>query len=489
LLRMNARVCCWSLPCLLGALLALAGCGSSNGSNNVPVPNPNPAMSLGVTMAYQPAPAGFGYPAPEQTLEQYLAELDVNAMRQHAWDDWAAFTARTSTGLPVMFTWYQNREIFGAGTIGIPRTFLPQFLAGPVDSLGEGNPPVSFNVYNQAYRDHVRDNDYQWRDTLTALVGQLPVVADFPDDAVAVKTVWWPVRSDGLTAFPVWDDAPVRPIDWGTGIGLLVDQGYFGSLTPDQAAALKGHERHGNEWGTFQRVVAIDPSHTVIPAGQTASVKFFDTSDLELQQDTYRTANVVPLQNFPHVQLNDPTTVANLNGGLMGQLAQRFWGRPLAQGDYLALVAIHVTTRETADWVWITLWWHDQPNAAPYGNDRPANVVFPYNQFRMEVAQSADVPVGSDGGANITFNPYLEAGFALGVQSNCIGCHQRAAWTSTGPGEVYPAHRGTIGTNDPFFAGKLRTHLLWSLVFRPRPKPQESLPPLAECGDGFLCGP
>lgn len=471
---------------LLGWLLVLAGCGSSD-NGSVPVPTPNPAISLGIAMTYQPAAAGLGYPASAPELENYLAELNVSAMRQHAWDDWAAFTAPAGSGLPVMFTWYQNSEIFGNGTIANPRTFLPKFLTGPESSFGDGDPPISFNAYDQSYRDHVRSNGYQWRDTLTALVGKQPVVADFPESAAAVKTVWWPVRQDGMTAFPVWDDTPTRQLYWGTGVSLLVDQGYFGSLTPEQAAELKSHEKHGNEWETFQRIVAIDPSRTTIPAGETASLKFFDSSDLELQQDTYRTANVVPLQNFLHVKLTDAATVASLNAGLAGQVAERFWGRPIEEGDYLALVAVHVTTRETPNWVWVTLWWHDQPNAAPYGNDRPSTVAFPFNQFRMAVAQSADVPVGGDGGANITFNPYLEAGFALGPESNCIGCHQKATWTAKGPGNPFPVHRGTISLSDPFFSGKLRTHLLYSLEFRPRPHVGEVLPPLSACEDGFLC--
>ncbi len=451
-------------------------------------PSPIPEVDLGIPLAYTPAAQGFGYPASEQTLATYLANGDVAAMRAHAWDVWAALTAPSSSNVPVMLTWYQNSEIFGAGTIAQPRTFVPRFLAGPPDSLGDGNPPISLNVYNQAYRDHVRANGYQWRRTLTRLVGVQPVVVDFPADAIAVKTVWWPVRSDGLTAFPVWDSEPTRPITWGIGISLLADQGFFGPLTPEQKAEIDSHESQGNEWGTFQRVVAIDPSHTTLPAGETTQILFFDSNDVTLQANAVRTANVVPLSRFFRVRATDAATVQRLNQGLIGQITQRFWGRQFTQQDYLALVAVHVTTREAPDWVWVTLWWHDMPDDPPYGQDRPATVQPPFDQFRMEVAQSADIPVASDGSPHITFNPYLEAGFALGTQSNCIGCHQRATWTATGPGEVYPVHRGSMSPDDPYFAGKLQTHLLWSLVFRPQPPP--NLPgsgPLPECGEGFLC--
>jgi hypothetical protein len=446
-------------------------------------------VPLGTPLVYTAPARGVGYPASEPTLASYLARVDVTAMRQHAWADWAALTARSgSSGVPVMLTWYQNREIFGAGPIDDPRLLLPQFLTGPRDSLGGGDPPVSFNVYNVNYRTHVRTYGYEWRDTLTALVGHQPNVVDFPREAIAVKTVWWPVRHDGLTAFPVWDGAPTRPIDWGTGIGLRVDEGQFGPLTPEQAAELESHELHGNEWGTFRRVVAIDPvgarnqGHV-----EAATVVFFDPDDLALQRDAVRTARVVPLADFFHVRLSDQATVDRLNAGLMGQLAERFWGRAIVPADYLALVAIHVTTREAPDWVWLTLWWHDDPDAAPYGHDRPRTVTFPFDRFRMEMAQSADVPVAPDGSPHIVFNPYLEAGFSLGVHSNCLGCHQRALWSATGPGAVHPVKRGSMSPDDPFFAGKLRTHFLWSLVFRPRPHPSGPGGAPTECPEGRHC--
>lgn len=470
---------------LVAMIVILCGCGRGGEG---PAVAGNEA-TLGAPMEYAPAAKGLGYPQSEQTLADYLANLDVPAMRAHAWDIWAALTAASSSHLPIMLTWYQNRETFGLGTIDQPRTFLPQFLTGPKDSLGEGNPLISYNVYNKGYREHVRANGYEWRNTLTELVGKQPVVADFPTDAITVKTVWWPVRHDGLTAFPVWDGEPTRPITWGTGIGLLVDEGFFGPLTPKQEAELKSHEKQGNEWGTFQRVIAIDPSRKAVPAGETAEITFFDPTDVLLQQDATRIANVVPLRNFFHVRATDAATVDKLNQGLTGQITRRFWERAFTEDDYLALVAVHLTTREAPDWVWVTLWWHDAPDDAPFGGDQPATIRHPFDQFRMEVAQSADVPVADDGSPHIAFNPYLEAGFALGTESNCLGCHQKAAWTVTGPGEVYPVQRGSISPDDPFFAGKLRTHFLWSLVFRPRPLPKSApqSTPLPECGEGFLC--
>jgi hypothetical protein len=78
---------------------------------------------------------------------------------------------------------------------------------------------------------------------------------------------------------------------------------------------------------------------------------------------------------------------------------------------------------------------------------------------------------------------------ALGTESNGIGCHQRAVWAEGGrAGDVQPVKRGSMSLEDPFFAGKLRTHLLWSLVFRPRPLPGAGTNNvLPQCQSGRLC--
>lgn len=457
---------------ILGVCLGMFGCGGGDLPQLTSVPLNDPVIEarLGQNVEYVEAPSVPGFPKSESVLDDFLIRGDEAAIRSHAWSAWDSMTATAPSGLPTMLTWYTNAEIFGEGTIATPRLFLPTILTGPEDNFGNGDPPTEINFYNQAYRTHVRAQNYEWRETLQFLQGLGQTnVADFPSDAIAVKTVWFPVRHDGLTAFPVWDDELTRPREWGTGIGKLVDSGYFGPLTPEQQDEYKSHERDGNEWGTFARVVAVDPTSQ---RSGTAQVRFFDPQDLSYQTDANREAAIVPLQSFYTLRLSDAATVESLNEGVIGQMVRRFWGRSLTEQDSLALVAVHITTRETENWVWATFWWHDGPPQP----DRPA-FPGPFQNFRMAATLSADLPAAEDGGPNVTFNPYLEAGFAEGTVSNCMGCHQRAGWTAAGPQSVMPVHRGTITDGDPAFDGLLRTHFLWSLVFRPRPQ-QPATPPL-----------
>jgi len=50
--------------------------------------------------------------------------------------------------------------------------------------------------------------------------------------------------------------------------------------------------------------------------------------------------------------------------------------------------------------------------------------------------------------------------------SNCMSCHVRAAWPSTGPttanyGRIF--NEGYLAPNDPYFTGLTRTDFLWSI--------------------------
>jgi hypothetical protein len=118
--------------------------------------------------------------------------------------------------------------------------------------------------------------------------------------------------------------------------------------------------------------------------------------------------------------------------------------------------------------VWATFWWHDEPNAEPYGAERLRTVPPVFRNYRMNVAYSADTPREPDGSPHVTFNPYLEATFSYGPKSNCIACHQRAVIGPEGPGPVFPVLRGQLGKQDPLFAGKVRLDFLWSLAFETR---------------------
>jgi hypothetical protein len=135
---------------------------------------------------------------------------------------------------------------------------------------------------------------------------------------------------------------------------------------------------------------------------------------------------------------------------------------PPEVGDFLGLVNFHFTTKEIPEWIWATLWWHDHPNNGPFAEGRVAAAAGPWRNYLMDVAYSMDTPREYDGTPNACYNPWLEARFPNGMQSNCMTCHQRAVWPTV---SFLPVTRGSMPENDSFFQNKTKLDFLWSVAF------------------------
>ncbi|MHC4836646.1 MAG: c-type cytochrome [Planctomycetota bacterium] len=118
------------------------------------------------------------------------------------------------------------------------------------------------------------------------------------------------------------------------------------------------------------------------------------------------------------------------------------------KGSVYRLTGLHIMTKELRHWVWITLWWSDDPDS-DFGADRPASfgeLPSPWSNYKMCVAtdyiegdadplarygdfpslQAALAATGHATGAPTwCSNPYIEHG-AGNARTNCIGCHQHA---------------------------------------------------------------
>jgi len=113
-------------------------------------------------------------------------------------------------------------------------------------------------------------------------------------------------------------------------------------------------------------------------------------------------------------------------------------------GDFAALVAMHVTTKEIPDWIWATFWWHDRLDEGTFAMNRPPEVKGTWRNYLMAEAYSMDTPRQSDGSQRIAFNPWLEARFPHGTASNCMTCHRRAVFSGKPSDRAFlPVTRGT----------------------------------------------
>lgn len=111
----------------------------------------------------------------------------------------------------------------------------------------------------------------------------------------------------------------------------------------------------------------------------------------------------------------------------------------LPNGNKYRLAALHVMTKELDHWLWITLWWSDDP-ASDFGADRPAALGGVWSHYKMCAVVAFDErdPVPGGGFPQPTLaaalgavhdapswcsNPFLENG-ANNAASSCVGCHQ-----------------------------------------------------------------
>lgn len=152
--------------------------------------------------------------------------------------------------------------------------------------------------------------------------------------------------------------------------------------------------------------------------------------------------------------------------------AQQIYSMKLPNGMVSRLVALHVATKETRDWVWTSMFWSDTPNT-DFGADRPAAMTGPWGGYKMCVAVDYDELDNGEydsqldptlaaafaatrkfGARSWCSNPYLEQG-PHNAKTNCIGCHQHGGTLLTteaileGPDSTPDGSRGRVRTNFP----------------------------------------
>ncbi|MEP7327942.1 MAG: hypothetical protein ABI777_01930 [Betaproteobacteria bacterium] len=465
-------------------LLVLLWVGISSAAAQTPTPADR--------FVYEDLAASAGIPVSEYTLLGAVLAGDQPKVRRHAWDIWAALTAPSASivdgqRLPVFATWFSIDEVYNPrGSAGVGRRVLRHpfkpATQGVLAGTARGGAPaglMSFVKLNRASADFIWSNDYYLTPALRALNtkfdrdGTAPVersIKPFPAAAISLKLVYWLVKAAnspqserGLTALPIWNPAYPPPPDGGVPM----------HTTWTNAVAVDPSDRYAE--GSLQQV---NVNGTVANANRTW-------------------APVVSLRRFHSHRLTNPEDVADARAymAMMSSAAgeqERLVtnaGQIPEVGDYVVLLAMHVTTKELDDWTFQTFWWMPSPHTAPFGDDRPATVRAPFDNYQMCTAYSVVSPRGANGSLPICFNPYLETDLGptkpytmdgksfppdpmAGTRSNCQNCHRRAAFPafdSKAPASAdfgHVANDGYRSPNDAYFAPLLKTDFVWSIALK-----------------------
>jgi len=455
-------------------LAVLAGCGGEGAE---------PPVSS--NYEYEGISAGYGFPTDESVLTGYVDSNDIRAIRRHAWNLWAGLNAPShfrwhGRVLPVWETWYSATEVYVDGPdAATDRSFhhpfqVPRQSKHLSKAFGQKSAAVlSFVRYDRPAAEHVWDQNYYLRKTLNDLRKRFdrerfPVaqrtIEPFPPQAVALKVVFWLIKKNGPTALPYWDPRYPPPP---------------GGQTPTHL--------------TWRRCAAVDASGR-LPVGKLETV---------ICNGRRQQAPVVHLDRFYHYRLSDRTDVMDARDFLLEfsqpkeeeQFVANRGQRHPEIGDYAALMAMHVTTKEMDTWTWQTFWWSPRPDEGPDAADRTPSVKGVFRNYHMCTAYSMVTPRRADGGPAVCFDPFLETDLGptkpftfngktypadpmAGTESNCMSCHARAATPALQSGPVPSANYGRISnqgylspTSD-YYKGLLRTDFLWSVVFHSRAEKQ-----------------
>jgi hypothetical protein len=406
------------------------------------------------------------FPVPSSQLDALIAADNKAALRQHAWTLWSGLTANSTQSfqgqvLPIWETWLSEDEVFSPSAklfalAARPRNLLPlappaQFkhVAGNIPQtlklgVAAGNSilafvkmsPDSANFIAQSHETPAKSGQsysYASKSDLARLNAafnqhKTPVadrkIIDFPAAATDLKIVFMTVKATGLTAIPMWAGAaastsPTQP-------------------TPD----------------TWTTCVAVDPTNSITGQAPIAC------------NGTQVQAQVVPLNAFFSIRIDaNEAKALNASAKLTAKAA-------VAAGDFHVAVAMHVTTKEIANWTWATFWWQNgqnPPNSFPGSVDGmpdATKIKGPWRNYAMCVADSTVFPVTDPKGKPVVcFNPYLETGVTDGLDSNCMSCHARARMpvrSSPYPATYLP--NGFIDLADPaIFGGATKLDFVWAI--------------------------
>jgi hypothetical protein len=203
--------------------------------------------------------------------------------------------------------------------------------------------------------------------------------------AIEAKPVMLPIKAQGLTAMPLWrgqndswNPSNPTPETWKTCV--LIDPNNSGSSSTNPVPYNPAiHPGSINRQNTDNGVRDRDQTPGCLPSN-------------------YLYAPIGVLYTFT---LSADAAIAfnNAQGG------------NAVAGDYAAVVAMHVSTKEISNWTWQTYWWQpgvDTFNGFPGSKLHMTNKVKgPWRNFAMCNAWSQTKGIGS-GEMNVCFDPYLE---------------------------------------------------------------------------------
>ncbi len=410
----------------------------------------------------------FNFPEDSNKIYTWLENQDTTSIVSHAWGIWAGLTEPTKQkyngqSLLVFETWMGVPELAAMSAQGqvssdvektnrtqlsIPKQFVHgRLFAGQkvdtnftvLETVSYDPSAAHFATSNRLFNQSVL-NGY----TVKNGIGAVP---EFPNTSITTKPTYYAgvPSKNGLIRVPVW-------------------------VSPNPAKAFKY-----TEW---QQWVYADVNNNQEPNKKLVPVT---TSNPTQEQIKAATCNVNDFINYKIDRVGADYLNSHQDVGTTPS-------RQFIEGDYVLLVAMHVTTKEFKNWTWQTYFWCPDPSNPPSPSSkfeaglRPKELKGAASHYAVSTAYAMvwpNQPVtgGSDDNARpiLAFNPYLEGGFGpkvfslpnkfrpdfvYGMQTNCMSCH--ALSTMTGK-NGYSTNQYIDMMDTSLFKNDVKLDFTWSI--------------------------
>jgi hypothetical protein len=265
-------------------------------------------------------------------------------------------------------------------------------------------------------------------------------IQPFPNGSIVLKVMLWPVNGGG----PTWNAVTALPIwDWNANAPNSLSDGKYA----------------GYEMQKFwTQAVAISSGPKPQAPGPQRVQFLYDVLDDKgnpLGPNTYSSAQVVGLDRFYTLKFTDAQLAAlsPCDHAILDASAYWTYNRAFQSIDSLALIAMHIMTKEQSDWTFQSAWWHPDAYACNGANsrfcgNRPASVSGLENTWKNYMMSTTYGMKQRSGHPNyyapgdsqkppnvwpVAYNPYIELAASHPITTNCMNCHHRAAWPPDTP--------------------------------------------------------
>jgi hypothetical protein len=272
--------------------------------------------------------------------------------------------------------------------------------------------------YNASAAKTITEHHLSNQGALDALLKQLvdahvkladQTIPDFGRDAMIIKTVWETVDAGGPD----------------TSATLAVDDITQRVTSPTHPPALQNLIN-------WPIQITVDATHPDTPCSINLQTKTYTLGCFHYR--TITTQQLRAIRKQPGAQ----------------DIVQGF----CSERCYLILVGVHIMTKATPNWVWMTFRWTNE--------SQKASVRDKWDFF------DGDATVNNQ---DLLANPYLEGPNGFGMKTNCMECHRHAVYNPACGSSVSgisgkPPNPPNSNLQEPaaYFQNSLQTHFLWTIA-------------------------